>query len=154
MTVPQILIDKVAESQFDGKPEWEVADLLNAPDAALPKKKVPILTQHVRQFLLGRSFWPAIVIAADDTTIDQNIRGLCITVRDIMKIDSIIQTDETSAYNIANTMLTSLVSAGLINQATKDDLIALTDATQSWAEYNNLPTVTSRDVGLARGAVA
>jgi hypothetical protein len=71
-----------------------------------------------------------------------------------MKDDAIIRTERTSAYNIANTMLTSLLSAGLINQATKDDLIALTDATQSWAEYNNLPPVTSRDVGLARGAVA
>jgi hypothetical protein len=154
MIVPQILIDKVAESQFDGKPDWEVADLLNAPDAALPKKKVSISTFDVREFLLGRGFWPAIVITADNASADAAIRGLCITVRDTMKDDAIIRTERASAYNIANTMLTSLLSAGLINQATKDDLIALTDANQSWAEYNNLPPVTSRDVGLARGAVA
>jgi hypothetical protein len=152
MTVPQILIDKVAESQFAGKPDWEVSDMLNAVDDSLPTKKVPILTQHVRQFLLGRGHWPAIVITADDVNANPSIRGLCIIVRDTMKIDSIIQTDETSAYNVAEAMLTSLEEVNLITTATKNDLIDLTNAKQSWAEYNKIE-VTARTVGIARGGI-
>jgi hypothetical protein len=153
MTVPQILIDKVAEAQFVGFPDWEVATILNTVDETLPTKKVPVMTTDVRQVFLERQYWPGIVLTAENTAADLSLRGLCITVRDSLNYTTIIETHKPASYDVVVTLLTALVAANLIDATTKNDLLAMTNANQSWATYNQI-YVDSRLVGLARGAVA
>jgi hypothetical protein len=152
MSIPQILIDKVAESQFDGKPDWEVATILNTPDNTLPTKKIPVATTDVRQVLLERQYWPGIVITADDTNVNAQIRGLCITVRDTLVFTSIIETQKPYTYEVVEDMLDALLANSFIDTGTKDDLLAMCVANKSWAEHNSI-YITSREVGLARGGV-
>lgn len=153
MTVSQILIDKVAESQFNGKPDWEVATLLNTPDVTLPTKKIPVATADVRQVFFERLYWAGIEITASDTTANIQIRGLCIHVRDILIFSSIIETHKPYTYDKVVELVNALLTNGFIDAGTKDDLLAMTNANKSWAEHNAI-YVTSREVGLARGAIA
>jgi hypothetical protein len=106
--VSQVLIDKVAESQFDDLPEWQVADILNAPDASF------------------------------DTSAPESLRGACIVVRDTFKETNTIRTSLSGIYTQTNTVLTGLLGAGVITQGTYDALIALTNRRPSWAEHNNI----------------
>jgi hypothetical protein len=153
MTVSQILIDKVAESQFNGKPDWEVATILNIPDNALPTKKIPVATADVRQMFFERLYWAGICLAAEDATINIQIRGLCIHVRDILIFSSIIETQKPSTYDKVVELVDALLANNFIDVGTKDDLLAMCVANKSWAEHNAI-YITSREVGLARGAVA
>jgi hypothetical protein len=154
MTISQALIDKVAESQFQGMPDWQVADVLNLPDASLAYVKTDVSTSDVKQILLSSLKWAAIVKAAGSTSIDQNIRDVCIVVRDTFKETSTIVTTDPDIFAATDGALSALLAEQIISQGVYDALIALTNRRPSWAEHNNLPTITARDVGLARGGVA
>jgi hypothetical protein len=73
-------------------------------------------------------------------------------VRDTFKETNTIRTSLSGIYTQTNAVLSGLLGAEVITQSTYDALIALTNRRPSWAEANNLSPVTSRDVGLARGA--
>jgi hypothetical protein len=152
MSIPQILIDKVAESQFDGKPDWEVATILNLPDDTLPTKKIPVATADVRQMFFERLYWAGICLAAEDTNINVQVRGLCIHVRDILIFSSIIETQKTYTYDKVVELVDALLANNFIDTGTKDDLLAMCVANKSWAEHNSI-YITSREVGLARGGI-
>lgn len=152
--VSQILIDKVAESQFDSLTESEIADALNAPDAFLAYVKTDVSTSDVKEILLSSGEWAAIVLTADNTSAPESLRGACIVVRDTFKETNTIRTSISGIYTQTNAVLTGLLGAGVLSQGTYDALIALTNRRPSWAEHNNLFPVTARDVGLARGAIA
>jgi hypothetical protein len=153
MTVSQILIDKVAESQFNGKPDWEVATILNMPDNTLPTKRIPVATADVRQMFLERQYWAGIVMTADNTTVSTQIRGLCITVRDTLIYSSIIEAYKPATYDKVVQFVDDLLTNNFIDVGTKNDLLAMCVANKSWAEHNSI-YITSREVGLARGAIA
>ena len=150
--VSQVLIDKVAESQFNGLPEWQVANILNAPDASLAYVKQDVSTSDVKEILLSSGEWASIVLTADNTSAPESLRGACIVVRDTFKETNTIRTSLFGIFTQTNVVLSGLLGAGVISQGTYDALIALTNRRPSWAEANNLSPVTSRDVGLARGA--
>jgi hypothetical protein len=152
--VSQVLIDKVAESQFDGLTESEVAEALNAPDATLAYVKQDVATSDIKEVLLSSGEWAAIVLTADNASAPESLRGACIVVRDTFKETNTIRTSLSGIYTQTNAVLSGLLGAEVITQGTYDALIALTNRRPSWAEANNLSPVTSRDVGLARGAVA
>lgn len=149
--IPQILIDKINESQFHGLPENVVADALNAPDDSLPYVKQDVSTSDVKQVLLSSLKWATIVKAADSTSIDQNIRDVCIVVRDTFKETNTIVTTDPSIFAATDGALSVLLAAEIISQSVYDALIALTNRRPSWAEHHGLYPVTARDVGLARG---
>jgi hypothetical protein len=150
--VSQVLIDKVAESQFNGLPEWQVANILNAPDASLAYVKQDVSTSDVKQILLSSLKWATIVKVADNTSIDQNIRDVCIVVRDTFKETNTIVTTDPEIFAATDGALSALLAAEIISQGVYDALIALTNRRPSWAEHNNI-LVTAREVGLARGAL-
>jgi hypothetical protein len=152
MSVSQVLIDKVAESQFSAMTEWEVAEVLNAPDASLAYVKKDVPTSEVKQILLSSLKWAALVKAADNTSIDQNIRDVCIVVRDTFKETNTIVTTDPEIFAATDGALSALLAVGIISQGVYDALIALTNRRPSWAEHNNI-TVTAREVGLTRGAL-
>lgn len=151
--VPQILIDKVAEAQFFGVPDWAVADALNAVDVTLPTVKTDVSTNDAKEILLTNGDWPRITIAADDVTIPSSLRGACIVLRDTILHTSLVRASQASIETQIGAVLNGLLAAGIISQASHDALLGLTNRHVSWAEHNNLYPVTARDVGLARGGI-
>ena len=151
--VSQVLIDKVAESQFNGMTESQVADALNAPDASLAYVKTDVSTSDVKEILLSSGEWAAIVLTADNISAPNSLRGACIVVRDTFKETNTIRTSLSGIFTQTNAVLSGLLGAEVITQSTYDALIALTNRRPSWAEHNNI-IVNAREVGLARGAVA
>ena len=149
--VSQVLIDKVAESQFDGMTESQVSDALNAPDSSLAYVKQDVPTSDIKEVLLSSGEWAAIVLTADNTSAPESLRGACIVVRDTFKETNTIRTSLSGIFTQTDAVLGGLLAATVISQGTYDALIALTNRRPSWAEHNNL-TVTAREVGLARGA--
>lgn len=160
--MPQSLTDMMASFPADD-PDWQVADVLNAPDAATYGTKViDAAVSDARALLMTGGGWGKIVLIADGAfspVQDQQqalaLRGLCITVRDAhTNLTTFKMTDPATAAAVKG-MVDSLLSATLIDKATHDALLALGAAPASWADINNNSTpVTSRDVGLARGAIA
>jgi len=147
------LAARVAEPDLAGLPEWQVADLLNTPDPALPTKRVDTSTSDVRGALLASGEWPGIIMAAEPGSgALQQVRGLCVLVRDTLTLTHTIQTSVPARYAATVAALDGLLAAGLIVQTTHDALIALADAPQSWAELHGV-VVTAGAVGVARGAI-
>lgn len=147
------LASKVATFAAD-VPDWAVADALNAPDAGTyGTKRVKVSVSDVRALLMLRGAWGGIVMTADNTAAAADLRGACITVRDGMLSLSTLDTDDTATYDSVKALADAILAAGLMDQATHDALLALADKPCSWADLNNGGVaVTSRDVGLARGA--
>jgi len=147
---------EAAVARFDADvPDWAVAEALNAPDASLPTKRVKVPVSVVRSLYLARGFWGAIVRIAADSTKPDALRDLCTLTRDTCTLLTEISTDDPVIYARAVASADALLGAGLIDQATRNDVVALADAVSSWADLNNGGVaVTARDVGLARGGVA
>ena len=154
MTISQTLIDKVAESQFQGLPDWQVADVLNAPDFLLPLVKKDVSTADAKEILLGNGDWAAVVLTANNNNAPDQIKGACIVLRDTILHTAVVRTTVPDILLQTQTVLAALVAASVITQASQSALLALTERPVSWAEHNNLFPVTARDVGLARGGVA
>ena len=157
--VSQILIDKVEESQFQGVPDWQIADALNAPDDSLPKVKQDIKPQDLR--LAFFTAIPKIKRMAHQTYLDsadpsvRELAEVCNLAMEAVSIETreVIFTSDPETYDQIQTLSQVLLDAGLISINQRNAVLALTERPVSWAEHNNL-TVTARDVGLARGAVA
>jgi uncharacterized membrane protein len=160
--VAQSIADKVATFAA-GDPDWQIADVLNAPDAAVNgTKTVDAAVSDARAILMTSGGWGKIVLIAEgalspvsDPQQALGLRALCITVRDAhLNLTSLKMTDPVTAAAI-NDMVDSLLGATLIDRKTHDALLALGTVPASWADMNNASVpVTARDVGLARGAVA
>lgn len=135
-------------------PDWQVAEVLNAPDAALPVAHRDIPISAPRGILITSGSWPGIVIGAESAPVPE-VRALCITTRDSMLYLDTMQTLDPTVYASVKAICDGLLAANLISQTTHDRLVALADKPQSWSDVNNggVP-VTARDVGLARGAKA
>ena len=152
MTVPQILIDKVAESQFTGLPDWEVASMLNAPDTSFAYVKRDVSTSDVGEILLASGELYDVNEALKNPS--EDIKRASFIVQKTFEKTTNIRTSDPDIFTSVATVLNGLLAAAVISQTTYNVLMSLTNRRPSWAEHNNLPTVTSRDVGLARGAVA
>lgn len=146
------LAQKIAEAQFDGLTESEVADILNAPEINSPPRRVDVSTSDAREILLSTGEWGAVVSTAENTSTPEQVRGACIVLRDTVRDTTLIRASSTSIYNATNTLLAALVGVGILSTGTKNTLMALADRPQSWAEANEIE-VTARTVGLARGAI-
>lgn len=148
------LTERLAEQDVADLADWQAAEILTAPDAALPTRRVDVQTHDVRGALLASGEWPAIVMAAEaGSGALAEVRGLCILVRDTLMLTTIIETSNPARYAATAAALAGLVAAGLVTQATADALLAMADQPQSWAQANGV-TVDARAVGLARGALA
>jgi len=131
-------------------PDAEIVAVLNAPDPALPHRRVDIATADVRELLLGLGGWAAVVLAAEGAEPAQ-VRAAAIVLRDTIQDTTLIRATEPYIYNAAADILQKMVLAGVLTTATRDAIIALADRPQSWAEANGVE-VTARSVALVRGA--
>lgn len=143
---------RLAQPDVVSLPDWRAAEILNAPDQALPKVKAVVSGKDVQEILLSSRDWAKIVMAADKTDLPDDLRGVCIIVRDTVKQASVIRMDDPLIFAETQFALGALVQVGLIKASTRDLLMALSERAQSWAEANKIE-VTARSVGLARGGV-
>jgi hypothetical protein len=148
--VSQILIDKVAESQFDNLTESEVAEALNAPDATLDYVKQDVSTSDVGEILLASGELYDVNEALKNPS--EDIKRASFIVQKTFEKTTNIRTSDPDIFTSVATVLNGLLAAAVISQTTYDVLMSLTNRRPSWAEVNNLSPVTARDVGLARGA--
>jgi len=142
------------EKVLEYGPEIEDAEIvtaLNAPDPTLPLKRVDVATADARELLLATGEWSAVVLAADAADAPVQVRGAAITLRDTIELTSLIRATVPTIYVTTETLLSGLVTAGLLTASTKDALMSLANKPQSWAEMNGIE-VTARTVALARGA--
>jgi hypothetical protein len=125
------------------KPEYAgLAD--DACAAAVNAKRVPsrrlVPTWEVRRAAIEGGYWPALVLAAADSSNPQR-RGLAISV--LAWIDDQSGTIQTIDMDRPSTqaMLAGLVSEGLVTQSQTNAIDALADATVAWTESVGLPEV-------------
>jgi len=145
------LQDRINQSDLVNLSDWQIANILNEPDPALPLKRQPVNTLDSQVILLRSGDWPRIILASDNVSLSDDIRGLAITLRDTIRQAPTIEAQKLEIYTAVSQILDALVLIGLITNQSKIDLLALAERTQSWAEYNQIE-VTARTVGLARGS--
>jgi len=145
------LAQKIAEPQFAELADNVVADILNAPDANLPLRRVDVVTADAKEILLSTGEWARVFLAADSVTTPEMVRGACIVLRDTITETSTVRATVPAIYNATATLLGGLVQAGVLTSGTRDAIMALADVQNSWAKANGVE-VSARTVGLARGA--
>ena len=150
-TRQQKIATKVA--QFSGIAEVDVATALNAPDPSLPTKRSNVATNDAREILLSTGEWGAVILAAENTTVPEQVRGACIVLRDAITQTTAIRISVPAIYFATVNLLNGLVSAEILTDDTRNALMALADVNQSWAEMEGVGEVTTRDIGIARGNV-
>ena len=150
-TREQKIATKVA--QFSGIAEADVATALNAPDPSLPTKRSDVATNDAREILLSTGEWGAVILAAENTAVPEQVRGACIVLRDAITQTTAIRISVPAIYSATANLLNGLVSAEILTNDTRNALMALADAAQSWAETEGVGVVTVRDIGIARGNI-
>ena len=149
-TRQQKIATKVA--QFSGIAEVDVATSLNAPDPSLPTKRSDVATNDAREILLSTGEWGAVILAAENTAVPEQVRGACIVLRDAITQTTAIRISVPAIYSATVNLLNGLVSAQILTDDTRNALMALADVNQSWAEMEGVGEVTTRDIGIARGS--
>lgn len=96
--------------------------------------RVRIATKDAQEILLSTGEWAAIVMAAENTGLPHELRGLCITVRDTVRQSTVIRMDDPVIAARTEAALAALVGAGLLSEATRDALLALADGGAAPAE--------------------
>ena len=150
-TREQKIATKVA--QFSGIAEADVATALNAPDPSLPTKRSDVATNDAREILLSTGEWGAVILAAENTAVPAQVRGACIVLRDAITQTTAIRISDPAIYSATASLLNGLVSAEILTNDTRNALMVLADAAQSWAEMEGVGVVTVRDIGIARGSI-
>jgi hypothetical protein len=89
--------------------------------------RVRISTKDAQEILLSSGEWAAIVMAADNTGLPPELRGLCINVRDTVRQSLVIRMDDPGIAARTEGALAALVGADLLSAATRDALLALAD---------------------------
>ena len=159
------LAQKVAEAQFDGLTESEVADILNAPDLTLDPIPVAFNCRVVAKpaALSGELGMLKVVAEANSIPADISPTGESISIPSLAMaaietlLDAVereLEVDPTEPGEMTQVvaMLDGVEALGLLSATTKAAILAGTVRPQSWAEANEIE-VTSRAVGLARGAI-
>ncbi len=152
-----VLVARVAQPDMQGLPEWRVAELLNAPDAAFDRVTVQVPVADARKIMMtsrtpdrSTNAWVAILLAAEDVSSEARKPALAMlwAMREANVID---MTDPMEAAMVTAT-LQALITAEVITEQTRAALIALSQRQQSWAEANGVE-VTAQTVSLARGRI-
>ena len=87
--------------------------------------RVRIATKDAQEILLSTGEWAAIVMAAENASFPDELRGLCITVRDTVRQSLVIRMDDPVISARTEAALNALVGAGLLSDATRNALLAL-----------------------------
>lgn len=158
-----LLANRVAQPDLAALPEWQVAEILNAPDPTLPAIPTPFSCRSIAEpaVLSGELELLRIVarqkqIPADITPTGQSValptQALVAigTLLDAVDRDLRVDPEVPGATSRVLAMFTVIENLGLLSANTKAQILAGTVRNPSWAEANNIE-VTARSVGLARG---
>ena len=143
------LAEKVAEPALAALPDWQVAAILNAPDASLPEI-VELVPRMIGPGTVMNELGAAAGAAALDAL--ESLAAQVPHVKWAMILMKGLGLDVGSA--VVREQIDGLVPAGIITTAQANQLKALGEKRHfpSWAEHNEIE-VTARTVGLARGAI-
>lgn len=97
-----------------------------------------IAVKDVQEILMSTGEWARIVMVADNAAAPDDLRGLCINVRDTVRQATLICMDDPVIAARMEAALAMLVAAGLISQDTSAAVLALADAP---AHGGDVPTV-------------
>ena len=159
------LEQKVAEPQFAGLSQGEVAAILSAPDPALGLVPMTFNCRTVAKPAALSGELGMLKVVAEENAIPADISptGQAIPIPSVgmaaieTLLDAIqreLEVDATQPGEMLQVaaMLDGIEALGLLSAPTKAAILAGTVRQQSWAEANGFPNgVTSRDVGLAQG---
>jgi hypothetical protein len=145
------LAQKVAESQFTGLPDWQVANLLNQSDSSLPVIISWAKTNlGIADIASAMGITRATVVLESLTTLSASQPS----IKWSMKV--LGDKDLNLAYSSARDFVLSLSQEPLRLLTTQEvnAILALgkMERYPSWAEYNGI-FVDARAVGIARGGV-
>ena len=132
----QPLAAKIAEPQFSGLQDQELADAVNALRVTVRR---PVPTYLVRRKACEGLYWSDLVDACDssDAMLKKLARAMMIWINDTSGTVQTIDMDLPAVVSVMG----SLVSLGVITQAQADSLSALADASIPWTESVGLPEI-------------
>jgi len=143
----QLLLERVAQQDLANLPEWQVADILNAPDTSLP------VIVSWEKTSIGPGAIMAVLGAVEGASIlDTLASSTNPVIRWGMKII------EAGSFDLSlptsRAQVEELARANIITEGQKDLLFSLSKRERypSWAEHNNI-SVDAQSVGLARGGI-
>ena len=141
------LEERLQEDDVKDLPDWQAADVLNAPDARLPE----IVTLKSRPFGIGTILE---VFGVEAGTVFLDTLETLSAQQPLLKWSMVLLKDGTldAASPALRTQLDGMVVSDLITflQAMAIKGLAEERRVPSWAEANGIE-VTARTVGLARG---
>jgi len=87
-----------------------------------------IAVKDVQEILMSTGEWARIVMVADNVAAPDDLRGLCINVRDTVRQATLIRMDDPQIAARMEAALAMLVGAQLISSDTRAAVLALADA--------------------------
>ena len=140
------LSQALAEPQFAGMADQEIADALNARRVVVRR---PVPTWLVRQYAIEQGFWPSLIEARDSG--DSQIKRLAITVLAWIDDQSgTIQTVDMDRPAVGQ-MLQALTLLSLVTPAQADALSAMADVLIPWTESVGIGEIGIGNIQNARG---
>jgi hypothetical protein len=143
-----LLVTRLAQADVSDLPDWAAAEVLNAPDAALPVVVTWERTNTGVGSILHALGPQAGAVLLDNlaamATTDVALRwGLLTLERGVLDL----------SLPSTRAQIDALVIAGAMTTAQREALFLLSrrERHPSWAEFNNI-NVDARAVGIARGA--
>jgi hypothetical protein len=142
-----MLVAKVAETHLRDLPDWQVAQVLNAPDATLPvivDKVTTLIGPDSIMQCLGNQAGALLLDALESAVDNKQVKWFLATLRS-KQVD--ISSDS------ARAMVETIAELGIITAQQVVAIKALGESMRypSWAQHYNVE-VTARTVGIARGA--
>lgn len=143
------LLERISLPDLVDKPDWEVADILNAPDESLPV----IITPNPTESGIGTIM--IIFGVSEGARILEAITSLATSNSSMKWILKIIESGNVDfSSSLVRDQIQALKDLQIISDSQAQDAIAYGETRRhpSWAEYNGIH-VDSRTVGLARGGI-
>lgn len=143
------LIERISQTDLADKPDWEVADILNAPDETLPEVVSPNPTEA------GIGTIMRIFGVSEGTRVLEEMSSLAASNSSIKWILKIIESGKVDfSSSLVHDQILSLRDLQVISPAQAQDAISYGETRRhpSWAEYHGIH-VDARSVGLVRGGI-
>jgi hypothetical protein len=129
----QLLLDRVAQQDLANLPEWQVADILNAPDTSLP------VIVSWEKTSIGPGAIMAVLGAVEGANI---LDAIAFSTNPVMRWG--MKIIEAGSFDLSlptsRAQVEELVRLKVITEDQKDILFSLSKRERypSWAEYNNI----------------
>jgi hypothetical protein len=142
-----VLATEIAKPEYADMTDQQIADAVNAKTVSV-RQLVP--TWLVKQHGIENGYYAKIKIAACDTTIPVEVRGLCISV--LAWIDDQAGKIQSLDMDLASTyaMVSGLIASSIMTQAQATSLDQLADHDVRWVDHVGLGDVGIGYITLAR----